>query len=83
MEDRINALLTRDKNKLKVYEDGFDGHSLRAHTYWSHLMPDIRQADTKVQCYEHEGIAFTSTDIINYKGFKYTGDEFYAEINAV
>ena len=41
LEDRISALTTRDPNKLKVYTDGYDGHSLRAFAYWSELMPDI------------------------------------------
>ena len=41
LEDRISALTTRDKNKLKVYEDGFDGHSLRAYSYFGDQMPDI------------------------------------------
>lgn len=41
LEDRINALLTKDKNKVKVYVDGYDGHSLRAYYYWKDKMPDI------------------------------------------
>lgn len=41
LEDRISALTTRDPNKLKVYTDGYDGHSLRAYAYWSEMMPDI------------------------------------------
>lgn len=34
LEDRVSALTTRDPEKLKVYTDGFDGHSLRAAQYW-------------------------------------------------
>jgi DNA polymerase-1 len=41
LEDRISALTTKDPNKLKVYLDGFDGHSLRAYSYWTEQMPDI------------------------------------------
>ena len=41
LEDRIAALITKDPNKLKVYTDGYDGHSLRAYNYYSDLMPDI------------------------------------------
>jgi DNA polymerase I len=41
LEDRISALTTKDPNKLKVYTDGYDGHSLRAYTYWPEKMPDI------------------------------------------
>jgi DNA polymerase-1 len=41
LEDRISALTTEDPEKLKVYTDGYDGHSLRAYTYFRHEMPDI------------------------------------------
>lgn len=44
LEDRINTLLTKDPNKIKVYTDGYDGHSLRAYSYFGEQMPDI--ADT-------------------------------------
>lgn len=41
LEDRISALTTKDKNKLKVYTDGYDGHCLRAFSYFGENMPDI------------------------------------------
>jgi DNA polymerase-1 len=41
LEDRISALTTRDPNKLRVYTDGYDGHSLRAYAYYTEQMPDI------------------------------------------
>lgn len=41
LEDRISALTTKDHNKLKVYLDKYDGHSLRAYAYFSEEMPDI------------------------------------------
>lgn len=41
LEDRISALTTKDPNKLKVYTDGYDGHSLRAYSYFGDQMPDI------------------------------------------
>lgn len=41
LEDRISALTTKDPNKLKVYTDGYDGHSLRAYAYFPDQMPDI------------------------------------------
>ena len=41
LEDYISALTTRDPNKLKVYTDGYDGHCLRAYSYFSDQMPDI------------------------------------------
>lgn len=41
LEDRISALTTKDPNKLKVYIEGYDGHSLRAFGYFGDQMPDI------------------------------------------
>lgn len=41
LEDYISALTTKDPNKLKVYTDGYDGHSLRAFAYFPEEMPDI------------------------------------------
>jgi DNA polymerase-1 len=45
LEDRISALLTKDPNKLKIYTDGFDGHSYRAYSYFGEQMPDIIEND--------------------------------------
>ena len=41
LEDKISALITKDPNKLKVYTDGYDGHCLRAYSYFGETMPDI------------------------------------------
>ena len=41
LEDKISALVTKDKNKLLVYTDHYDGHCLRAYSYYKDLMPDI------------------------------------------
>jgi len=41
LEDKISALLTKDPNKLKVYTDGYDGHCLRAYSYFKNKMTDI------------------------------------------
>ena len=43
LEDRINTLLTKDINKVKVYTGGYDGHCLRAFSYFPEHMPDIVQ----------------------------------------
>ena len=42
LEDRISALTTKDPMKLKVYEDGYDGHNLRAFSYFCDIMVDIK-----------------------------------------
>ena len=52
MEDRISALTTRDPNKLKVYTDGYDGHSLRAYSYWPDSFTYIRQALPTERCFK-------------------------------
>ena len=44
LEDRISALTTKDKNKLKVYTEHYDGHALRAFFYFKDQMPDIAEA---------------------------------------
>jgi len=41
LEDRISALTTKDPNKLKVYTDGYDGHSLRTFFYFREQLPGI------------------------------------------
>ncbi len=41
LEDYISALTTRDPNKLKVYTDGYDGHSVRAFKYFPDDLPGI------------------------------------------
>lgn len=47
LEDRISALTTKDKNKLKVYTEHYDGHALRAYSYFKDQMPDIAEAIEK------------------------------------
>lgn len=41
LEDKISALTTKDPNKLKVYTDGYDGHCLRAFSYFGEKMNGI------------------------------------------
>lgn len=52
LEDYVSALTTKDPNKLKVYESGYDGHCLRAYTYFKEQMPDIRQATEQERCFK-------------------------------
>jgi DNA polymerase-1 len=47
LEDYISALTTKDPNKLKVYELGFDGHCLRAAYYFRDQVPHIDLDDPK------------------------------------
>jgi DNA polymerase-1 len=47
LEDYISALTTKDPNKLKVYERGFDGHCLRAAYYYREELPHIDLDDPK------------------------------------
>ena len=41
LEDKVNALITQDPNKLKVYTEGYDSHAFRTFSYFPELMPDI------------------------------------------
>ena len=81
LEDRIDALKTKDTNKLKVYIDGYDGHSLRAYAYFKDRMSDIELANEEENCYictiKGKEICFKDTDVINFQGKKYSGKEFY------
>ena len=43
LEDRINALLTKDPNKLKVFTDGYDSHCLRAFYFFPDRLPGITE----------------------------------------
>ena len=52
LEDRINAILTKDPNKVKVYTDGYDGHCLRAFSYFKNQMPDIQDTVTSINSIE-------------------------------
>lgn len=54
LEDMISALTTKDKNKLKVYEDGYCGHCLRAYAYFKDELPEVRQAEEHERCFSIE-----------------------------
>lgn len=54
LEDRISALTTKDPQKLKVYTDGYDGHSLRAYAYFGEQMPDIEDTVESVNSIQHK-----------------------------
>jgi len=41
LEDYISALTTRDPNKMRVYLEGYDGHCLRAFSYFPDRLPGI------------------------------------------
>lgn len=77
LEDRISALTTKDPNKLKVYTDGYDGHSLRAFAYFGDKMPDIvdtvesiNSIQTKYKGFRQESKA--PTFALTYQGTYHT-----------
>ena len=86
LEDKTNALITKDPNKLKVYTDGFDGHSLRAFSYFGDKMPDIRQAKENERCFKlnigNTDICLKSGDVVKYKNTTYTMEEFYEKVTS-
>ena len=41
LEDRINTLLTKDPNKIKVFTEGYDSHCLRAFYFFPEKLPGI------------------------------------------
>lgn len=73
LEDRISALTTKDPNKLKVYVDGYDGHCLRAFSYWPEEMPDIEDTVESINSIKHKYPVFRDdskvpTFLLTYQG---------------
>lgn len=84
LEDRISALTTKDPNKLKVYTDGYDGHSLRAHSYFPEKMPDIETAPEGARCFEaqigEKTVWFHEHETVTYLGQEMTGLELWERL---
>jgi DNA polymerase-1 len=84
LEDRISALTTKDPNKLKVYTDGFDGHCLRAQSYFPEAMPDIETAPEGARCFQatigSKVIQFHEQEAIAYLGQNMTGKELWDQL---
>lgn len=73
LEDKISALTTKDKNKLKVYTQGFDGHSFRAYGYWPEKFPDLVMSPESINSIKvnHEDVRQDSkepTFLLTYGG---------------
>jgi len=49
LEERIGAILSKDPERIKIYKDGFDGHSIRALKYFPDKMPDIKAKVDKAE----------------------------------
>jgi len=47
LEARINAIVSQDPNRIKIYTQGFDSHCLNAYSYYSAQMPDIDPTSVK------------------------------------
>ena len=81
LEDRISALTTKDPNKIRVYTDGFDGHCLRAYSYYGESMPDIKMAPESAICYKAKvgdtDVYFYDDEDIEYLGQTLKGRELY------
>lgn len=75
LEDRINALLTKDPNKRAVFTQGYDGHSMRAAYYYN--IPDTNPVPEGTRCYKMGDLYFTGEEKLLYQGQIYTGDELY------
>lgn len=80
LEDKVNALITKDKNKLAVYTDGYDSHSLRSYFYFPNQLTDIKQAQPEDKTYELNGEYYLSSDLVTYQGKTLTVGELYGFI---
>ncbi len=45
LEARINAIVSQDPNRIKIYTQGYDSHCLNAYSYYKAQMPDIDPED--------------------------------------
>jgi len=85
LEDKISAVTTRDPMKIKVYSDGYDGHSLRAHAYFGEHMPDIETCPPNAIAYSakmgDKTIYFHSEEEIEYLGQSMKGSELFKLLN--
>lgn len=81
VEARIDALVTRDPNKLKVYLEGYDSHCLNAYAYFKDQMPDITTGDSNDKFYkvhtELGTVLIRGQDQVTYEGREFTGEELY------
>lgn len=81
LEDKISALTTKDPNKLAVYTDLFDGHSLRAYSYFRDQMLDIERAPEGVRCFKANvggtDVCFHAEEQVEYLGQTMRGIELY------
>lgn len=48
LEDYVSALQTKDKNKLKIYLEGYDGHSLRTYYYWPERFTHLEETPESI-----------------------------------
>jgi DNA polymerase-1 len=73
LEDYVSALTTKDPNKLKVYTDGYDGHCLRAFSYFPERLPGIVNTVESINSIEHKfkdirQLSKTPTFALTYQG---------------
>lgn len=63
---------------------GFDGHSLRAHSYFGEQMPDIQLAPEGARCFEakigKQTIWFHEQETLSYLGQEMTGLELWERL---
>lgn len=73
LEDRVDALKTKDPNKLKIFTDGFDGHSFRAFGFFGDQMPDIVDTVASVNSIKKKYEAFRQDAKAPYFALTYQG----------
>ena len=86
LEAVCEALLSRDPNKLRVYLDGFDSHSINAFAYFSKEMPDIKEALPNERTFKivQDGVVYYLKEdekIISPDGKEITIKDYYESTN--
>jgi hypothetical protein len=66
---------------------GYDGHSLRAFSYFPEKMPDIEEAPEGSRCFEVQiggkKLWLHETELVTYLGQEMTGLEFWERLHGV
>lgn len=74
LEDRISAVYTKDPNKLAVYTKHYDGHCLRAWSYYGSKMPNIAKQLEGLEIDSPEYVTvINSIQDSEYKSFRQRG----------
>lgn len=78
LEDVVNSLLTKDPNKLKIHEQGYDSHMLKTVCYWPSQFTNVKRGIEGENYYSLDGEYMHSNDMFRTDyGTNLTIEELY------